>query len=86
MKRKTISKKPSNHKPIQRTREANEAIEHVFRSTHKREMTPEERNQFGLSPVVIGKHARDSVGAGTRSEKRREPRDTRQQGLNHTRQ
>jgi hypothetical protein len=69
MKRKAISKKSSNNKPIQRTREANEAIEQVFRSTHKREMTSEERRQFGLSAAVTGKHAPDSVGRRASKEK-----------------
>ena len=53
MKRAAKRKKsPSNNSDgIRRTRQAVEAIENVFRSTHKREMTSDERRKFRLPPV-----------------------------------
>jgi len=40
-----------NHAPVHRSAKAVAAIESVFRSTHKREMTAEEREQFRLPRV-----------------------------------
>ena len=53
MKRAAKRKKSrfSNSEAIRRTRQVVDAIESVFRSTHKREMTSEERRKFGLPAV-----------------------------------
>ena len=46
------TKSPSkNSDGIRRTRQDVEAIEKVFRSTHKREMTSDERRKFRLPPA-----------------------------------
>jgi hypothetical protein len=46
---------------LRRTRKAIEAIESVFRSTHKREMTSEERRKFRLPPVEDKQPKSDST-------------------------
>jgi hypothetical protein len=63
MKRAAKRKKSrfSNSDGIRRTRQAIDAIESVFRSTHKREMTSEERRKFRLPPLDEKESTSDSA-------------------------
>jgi hypothetical protein len=63
MKRAAKRKKSrsSNSDGIKRSRQAIDAIESVFRSTHKREMTLDERRKFRLPPVENKEPKSDSI-------------------------
>ncbi|MFL6438730.1 MAG: hypothetical protein ACJ71Q_14215 [Terriglobales bacterium] len=63
MKRAAKRKKsPSNNSDgFHRNRKVIEAIERVFRSTHKREMTSDERRKFRLPPLEDKEPKSDST-------------------------